>query len=202
MLLYANGDSHTAPWSYVNIIGEELASKFVNQAQGGCSNAGIIRRTRNYLKHTTPDLVIIGWSTWEREEWKYKDQYYNVNSSGYDRLPDELQKQYKQWVTRQTEKTLNKKSKYWHTEIYKLHQILERELIPHVFFNCMYNFFNARSHYPWNNCYIGPYDNDLSYYHWLKAQGATADEGYHYKTDGHQMWAKRVINYIKENKLL
>jgi|TARA_R110001632_G_C11197077_1_gene402782 hypothetical protein len=202
MLLYANGDSHTAPWSYVNIIGEELASKFVNQAQGGCSNAGIIRRTRNYLKHTTPDLVIIGWSTWEREEWKYKDQYYNVNSSGYDRLPDELQERYKQWVTKQTQKTLNKKSKYWHTEIYKLHQILERELIPHVFFNCMYNFFNARSHYPWNNCYIGPYDNDLSYYHWLKAQGATADEGYHYKTDGHQMWAKRVINYIKENKLL
>ena len=202
MLLYANGDSHTAPWSYVDILGEELAFEFVNQAQGGCSNASIIRRTREYIKHTIPDLVIIGWSTWEREEWEYKNQYYNVNSSGHDQLPDELQKQYKQWVTKQTQKTLNKKSKYWHTEIYKLHQILERELIPHVFFNCMYNFFNARPHYPWNNCYIGPYENDLSYYHWLKAQGATADEWYHYKTDGHRMWAKRVINYIKENKIL
>ena len=202
MLLYANGDSHTAPWSYVDILGEELAFEFVNQAQGGCSNASIIRRTREYIKHTIPDLVIIGWSTWEREEWEYKNQYYNVNSSGHDQLPDELQKQYKQWVTKQTQKTLNKKSKYWHTEIYKLHQLLERESIPHVFFNCMYNFFNARYHYPWNNCYIGPYENDLSYYHWLKAQGATADEWYHYKTDGHQLWAKRIIEYIKENKIL
>ena len=70
MLLYANGDSHTAPRSYIDIIGEEFAFEFVNQAQGGCSNASIIRRTRDYLKHTIPDLVIIGWSTWEREEWE------------------------------------------------------------------------------------------------------------------------------------
>ena len=29
MLLYANGDSHTAPWSYIDIIGEEFAFQFV-----------------------------------------------------------------------------------------------------------------------------------------------------------------------------
>jgi len=200
MLLYANGDSHTAPWSYVDIIGEELAFEFVNQAQGGCSNAGIIRRTRDYLKHTTPDLVIIGWSTWEREEWEHKNQYYNVNSSGYDRLPDELQTRYKQWVTKQTQKTLNKKSKHWHTKIFEFHQ--ELGTIPHVFFNCMYHFFNIKYTYPWGKSFIGPYNNDLSYYHWLKAQGCEADDWYHYKADGHRVWAKRLINYIKENKLL
>ena len=200
MLLYANGDSHTAPWSYVNIIGEELAFEFVNQAQGGCSNAGIIRRTRDYLKHTTPDLVIIGWSTWEREEWQHNDQFFNVNSSGYDVLPIELQDQYKDWVTTQTQKTLNKKSKHWHTKIFEFHQ--ELGTIPHVFFNCMYHFFNIKYTYPWGKSFIGPYNNDLSYYHWLKAQGCEADDWYHYKADGHRVWAKRLINYIKENKLL
>ena len=200
MLLYANGDSHTVPWSYVDIIGEELASQFVNQAQGGCSNAGIIRRTRNYLKHTTPDLVIIGWSTWEREEWQHNDQFFNVNSSGYDVLPIELQDQYKDWVTTQTQKTLNKKSKHWHTKIFEFHQ--ELGTIPHVFFNCMYHFFNIKYTYPWGKSFIGPYNNDLSYYHWLKAQGCEADDWYHYKADGHRVWAKRLINYIKENKLL
>ena len=200
MLLYANGDSHTAPWSYVDIIGEELAFEFVNQAQGGCSNAGIIRRTRDYLKHTTPDLVIIGWSTWEREEWQHNDQFFNVNSSGYDVLPIELQDQYKDWVTTQTQKTLNKKSKYWHTKIFEFHQ--ELGTIPHVFFNCMYHFFNIKYTYPWGKSFIGPYNNDLSYYHWLKAQGCEADDWYHYKADGHRVWAKRLINYIKENKLL
>ena len=200
MLLYANGDSHTAPWSYVDILGEELAAEFVNQAQGGCSNASIIRRTREYIKHTRPDLIIIGWSTWEREEWQHNDQFFNVNSSGHDVLPIELQDQYKDWVTTQTQKTLNKKSKHWHTKIFEFHQ--ELGTIPHVFFNCMYDFFNIKYTYPWGKSFIGPYNNDLSYYHWLKAQGCEADKWYHYKVDGHQMWAKRVINYIKENKIL
>ena len=48
----------------------------------------------------------------------------------------------------------------------------------------MYNFFNTTYEYPWGKCFIGPYDNDQSYYHWLKAQGCEADEWYHYKADG------------------
>lgn len=200
MLLYANGDSHTAPWSYVDIIGEELASEFVNQAQGGCSNAGIIRRTRDYLKHTIPDLVIIGWSTWEREEWEQDGKFYNVNSSGNDKLPIELQDKYKHWVTKQTQKTLNKKSIYWHTKIFEFHQ--ELATIPHVFFNCMYDFFNTKYIYPWGKCFVEPYDNDQSYYHWLKAQGCKADDWYHYKADGHRLWATRIMNYIKDNHII
>ena len=81
MLLYANGDSHTASWSYINIISKNFGAQHANQAVNGNSNASIIRRTRDYLRHTTPDLIIIGWSTWEREEWQYKDKYYSVNSS-------------------------------------------------------------------------------------------------------------------------
>ena len=60
MLLYANGDSHTSSWSYIDVIGENFGTEFVNQAIPGHSNTSIIRRTREYLKHTTPNLIIIG----------------------------------------------------------------------------------------------------------------------------------------------
>ena len=80
MFIYANGDSHTASWSYIDVIGKHFDAEYINQAVNGSSNESIIRRTRNYLKHNTPDLIIIGWSTWEREEWQYKDKYYCVNS--------------------------------------------------------------------------------------------------------------------------
>jgi hypothetical protein len=200
MLLYANGDSHTASWSYVDVIGENFGTEFVNQAFNGSSNASIIRRTRDYLKNTTPDLIIIGWSTWEREEWQQDDLYYNVNSSGHDDLPKELQSKYKKWVSTQTQQTLIAKSKHWHTKIFEFHQ--ELGAIPHVFFNCMYNFFNTTYEYPWGNCFIGPYDNDQSYYHWLKAQGCEANVWYHYNPDGHRLWASKLIDYIKDNHIL
>ena len=200
MLLYANGDSHTSSWSYIDVIGENFGTEFVNQAIVGSSNASIIRRTRDYLKHTTPNLIIIGWSTWEREEWHHNNKYYNVSSSGHDGLPDQLQSKYKKWVTAQTQEELIKKSKHWHTKIFEFHQ--ELGAIPHVFFNCMYNFLNTSYEYPWGKCFIGPYDNDQSYYHWLKAQGCEADEWYHYKEDGHRLWASKIMNYIKSNHII
>lgn len=200
MFLYANGDSHTASWSYIDVIGEHFDAEYINQAVNGSSNESIIRRTRNYLKQNTPDLIIIGWSTWEREEWQYKDKYYCVNSSGYEDLPDALQSRYKKWVTTQTQQTLIDKSKYWHSKIFEFHQ--EIQTIPHLFFNCMYDFFNVPTHYTWDKCYIGPYDNDQSYYHWLKAQGCKANPWYHYKADGHRLWATKVMNYIKDNHII
>ena len=200
MLLYANGDSHTSSWSYIDIIGENLGIEFVNQAIDGHSNTSIIRRTREYLKHTTPNLIIIGWSSWEREEWQYKGKYYKINSGGPHDFPNALKSRYKEYVSSQTQETLIDKSKYWHTKIFEFHQ--ELGAIPHVFFNCMYNFFNTTYEYPWGKCFIGPYDNDQSYYHWLKAQGCEADEWYHYKADGHRLWANRLMHYIKDNHIL
>ena len=199
-MIYLNGDSHTASWSYVDIIGENFGTNVVNEATIGSSNASIIRRTRNFLETKTPDLIIIGWSTWEREEWEYNGKFYNVNSSGHDVLPKALQSKYKDWIVKQNQKNLNKQSRYWHTKIFEFHQEIEH--IPHVFFNCMYDFFNTRYQYPWRECYIGPYDNNLSYYHWLKAQGCNTDDWYHFEEDGHQIWANRIVQYIKDNNII
>jgi hypothetical protein len=66
----------------------------------------------------------------------------------------------------------------------------------------MYDFFRPLNIYNWNNQYIGPYDNDSSYYWHLKNQGINADKWYHYCAAGHAECAKLLINYIKEYNLL
>jgi len=209
MTLYANGDSHTHAQllqphqKFCSIVANEFDLKVVNQAQGGASNARILRTTREYLANNpAPNLIIIGWSTWEREEWIYKGHYYNVNSSGHDALPSELHDVYKQWVTEQTSDTLNTKSQYWHQEIYKFHLELEQQNIKHLFFNCMYNFFEVAETMDWNNAYLGPYNNEQSYYWWLTGQGILADQWYHFGANGHCAWGSKLINYIKEHNII
>ena len=204
MILYVNGDSHSAGVGADKNFAQHLANRFnltlVNQASVGASNQKIIRTTREYLENNTPALVVIGWSTWEREEWLHQGQYYNVNSSGSESLPKELEEQYKTWVQEQNSDTMDTKSQHWHQEIYKLHQ--ELDSIPHVFFNCMYNFFSIQQQLNWNNRYLGPYNNDSSYYWYLKNHGYKTDEWYHYGADGHEIWAQVLINYIESNKII
>ena len=208
MILYVNGDSHSHAMQlqlnekFSSIVADAIEYDVLNAAQGGASNARIMRTTREYLDNNIPDLILIGWTTWEREEWQYQDQYYNVNSSGHDPLPTDLQQLYKHWVIEQTADTLYAKSQHWHNEIFKLHSELVQKNIKHVFFNCMYNFFQTNNQQDWSTNFIGPYDNNSSYYWWLTQQGFQADSWYHFGADGHRAWATRLIDYIQEHNIV
>jgi len=208
MILYVNGDSHSHGMrlhpneKFSSIVADAIGYDVVNVAQGGASNARIMRTTREYLNNNVPELILIGWTTWEREEWLYQGQYYNVNSSGHDPLPAELQQLYKHWVIELTADTLHAKSQHWHNEIFKLHLELVQQNIKHVFFNCMYNFFQTDNQQDWTTNFIGPYDNDSSYYWWLTQQGFQADSWYHFSADGHRAWATRLIDYIREHNIV
>jgi hypothetical protein len=202
-----NGDSHTVGSNttisdrFSNLVASAFDADNVNLAKVGGSNTRILRTTQEYINNNSVDLIVIGWTTWEREEWEYHSKYYDVNSSGHDVLPVELTDKYKNWVVKQTPETLISKSQKWHETIYNFHLELEQKNIKHLFFNCMYNFFQPLNEYNWSNQYIGPYDNNSSYYWNLKNQGIDADSWYHYGADGHAVWAKLLINYIKEHKL-
>jgi len=98
MILYVNGDSHSLgqdaggpDFSYGKFIADALGAKFICNAESACDNGSIIRRTKLYLETHTPDFIVIGWSTWEREEWVYDNTTYYVTSSGHDVLPKPLQ---------------------------------------------------------------------------------------------------------------
>ena len=208
MMLYVNGDSHCHAMrlqpheKFSSIVADAIGYDVLNVAQGGASNARIMRTTREYLDNNRPDLILIGWTTWEREEWFHQDQYYNVNSPGHDPLPTDLQQLYKHWVIEQNENTLYAKSQYWHNEIFKLHSELVQKNIRHVFFNCMYDFFQTDNQQDWTGNFIGPYDNNSSYYWWLTQQGFEADAWYHFGADGHRAWSTRLLDYIREHNIV
>jgi hypothetical protein len=106
VILYVNGDSHSAGAEAVNAhafacddplywalgrqphpdnervsYGCQLANMMYAvlhcDAESASSNHRIIRTTWEYLDAQSPDFVVIGWSTWERKE--FYDQATNLN---------------------------------------------------------------------------------------------------------------------------
>jgi hypothetical protein len=104
-------------------------------AESASSNARILRTTRAWLSQVGSDhpdpLVIIQWSTWEREEWLHNGVYYQVGSSGIDHVPQELQEKYRNYVIGTDWKL---KTEQAHKEIWTFHQQLTKQGIKHIFF--------------------------------------------------------------------
>lgn len=219
MILYVNGDSHSnghdaviqdfpnLEVSYGNVIAKKLGAELVCEAESGCSNDSIIERTLKYLETNTPDFVIIGWSTWERETWFWNGQPYNFTSSGTDSVHPMLQEFYKEWVVDSVKPHVQQqRERDAHTKIYLLHKLLQSKNIKHLFFNCYSFFFYNRQYndpkYYWGDNdinYIHPYDIKMTYYEWLKNQGfkPTNPKFFHYGVDGHQAWADFLLPKIK-----
>ena len=212
MKLYVNGDSHSAghdaggpEHSYGRHVADALAAEFTCEAVAGCSNDSIIARTLQYLDSNQPDLVIIGWSTWERETWYWQDQAYNITASGTDTVHPELVDKYKQWVidscTPEFQKLKEEKN---HNNIWNLHATLKERNIKHLFFNCYSHFFYTVAHnktrYDWGNNYVDPYDQNMTYYFWLEHQGykPANPRFYHYGPDAHIGWANFLLQQISK----
>ena len=222
MILYVNGDSHSAGAEAVNSfafaeddpnlrlsgrkphptnlavsygqkIADTLNYKLVCNAESASSNDRILRTTREYLKTTIPDLIIIGWSTWEREEWLHNDRYWQVNAGGIgDDWPDDVKQRYHAWIT---QIDYQQKQKKEHDKIWQLH--LELEDIPHLFFNS-YSSFDYTVKKDWDINYLAPYDQTQTYYQWLLDQGLKP-KNYHYGADAHLVWANRLTKIINES---
>ena len=167
MIIYVNGDSHSAgaelvkdycfaqddkkychlgrlphpeavPLTFTACLAYKLGCEYVLDAQSASSNDRILRRTLSYLEDNTNAFVIVGWTTWEREEVWYNDRYYQLTASGTDSVPAELEQEYKDWVAEQTNDTLRVKQEYWHNKIYNFHIDLQQKQIQHLFFNSMH----------------------------------------------------------------
>jgi hypothetical protein len=234
MILYVNGDSHTAAAEAVNphsfaeddpalfymgraphpenlavswgkLLSLALKSGFRCDAESGSSNARIIRTTREWLSGAGADffekLVIIQWSTWEREEWLHEGVYYQVNASGEDSVPDELYGRYRSYVVNVDWKT---KTQQAHDEIWAFHQELLAQHIPHVFFNGNNDFGSITDQKDWGLSYIGPYDPSNTYHAQLQATGieTVMPDSYHYGRDGHARWFKYLLDYLMTNKFV
>lgn len=219
MILYVNGDSHSygydaggPKFSYGQHIANHLGAEFVCQAKPGGSNPRIIRTTRAYLKNNKPDLIIIGWSGWEREEWEHNGYYFDVNGSGIDTqawplaTPDEIRERYKHWVVTTAVE--------WHEAEVRAHQLIKEfhyELkqleIPHLFFNCFSYFKQIPFDWlesNWGDNYIKPYDEDFTYYYWLENQGfkPSNPKFFHYGADAHLAWANFLLTKLPNESII
>jgi hypothetical protein len=240
MILYVNGDSHTAAGEAVNDYcfaeddpklwaygraphpdnlavswGQKLADRLCAtlhcDAESASSNSRILRTTYEYLKHHTPDLIMIGWTTWEREEWWHgpSNRYWQINAGGTGKdWPEDIKSRYKNWIVSLDQKTWVKCHRHWYQEIHKLHVELDTLGIKHLFFNCWHPkdnlFLEKLPSLDWADCYPGATDKNLTYVKWCQDTGFTPTKPgrYHFGADAHAAWAEFLYTKIVESCLL
>lgn len=171
-------------------------------AESASSNARIVRTTYEQLTGVQgmitrkPDLIVIGWSTWEREEWwdAETNRYWQVNAGGIGHdWPYNIKAQYKNYIANIDMHEAMANASY---RIWGLHQRLLDKKINHLFFNCFEPLSGVIEH-DWSGCYLNPYDPKYTYYNWLKENGfTTVNGGYHFGPDAHRAWAKFLYQTI------
>lgn len=189
------------PHTFGYKIATELNQPFFLEAESASSNDRILRTTRKTISETTNKnnmFVIIGWATFEREEWPYQDKHIQITASGTDTVPPEMEEEYKIWVMNQTEGVLDLKTQTWHDKIYDFHLELREQNIKHLFFNTYLYFDIVKEKLDWHNQYIDPYSQDSVYYYWCKKKGyKTRNNGYHYGADAHNAYFHYLLDKVK-----
>ena len=229
-ILYVNGDSNSAGAEAVNSYcfaeddplywalgrrphpdnervsyGCELANMLYAvlhcDAESASSNDRIIRTTYNYLENEdAPDLVVIGWSTWERQEWWHEptQRYWQVNAGGVGAdWPAEIKEMYKPYIANLD---YDRAVKHAHDKIYLLHKELDKLEINHIFFNT-FEPIRSSNYENWEGSYVEPYNPEYTYYNWLKARGfkTVRPDSYHFGPDAHHAWAEFLYqNYVQK----
>ena len=233
MILYINGDSHTAAAEAVNscafaeddptltqlgrtphpanlavswgrLLSLTLKAGFHCAAESASSNTRILRTTRDWLRQQRgldDIIVIIQWSTWEREEWLYDGVYYQVGASGTDGVPAEAAERYRNYIIGVD---WQRKTQEAHREIWEFHLELEQQNIKHVFFNGNNDFSQITDHHDWGHNYIDPYDAKQTYDSIIRAQGidTVAPNSWHFGKDGHSYFHRFMLQYIIANKFI
>ena len=234
MMLYVNGDSHTAAAEAVNphafaeddknlfylgraphpdnlavswgrLLAYTLKCTFRCDAESASSNSRIMRTTMEWLSGAGRDfadqLIIIQWSTWEREEWIWDDKYYQIGASGLDHVPAGLEPRYKEFVVNVD---WAQKTQRAHEEIWQFHKELQTQGIRHIFFNGNNDFSSIKKHHDWGPAYIAPYDPSKTYDAVIRSQGieTVMPNSWHFGRDGHSAFHRFILNYIINNKFV
>lgn len=185
--------------SFGRCLANHLSAEYINQSQAGCSNDRIIRTTREWLQHQDQFdniLVLLQWTTWEREEWWYNNEDYQVNASGIDHVPYELQDRYKNFVVNINWRDAEQQA---HNKIWQFHKELQSNNIKHLMFNGN-NFFQTSEKKDWGKSYIGPYQHESTYDFVLKNNGfkTVKSNSWHFGADAHCFWGKHLLQYAHE----
>ena len=173
-------------------------------AESASSNARIMRTTREWLDqnsdHLSDALIIIGWSTWERQEWVIDEVTYQITASGDDWLPPDHHDRYRQWIADLDWRAVTCEA---HDRIWQLHLDLESRGVRHLFFNGNNSFSRIHDTKPWGDCYIKPYEDLGTYDAILRANGykTVTPKSWHFGADAHCFWANFLLQYIEYHNI-
>lgn len=195
-------DNLKVSWGY--LLHKPLNAGFHCLAESASSNHRIIRTTKEYLQNYTGRdelFVVIGWSTWEREEWLIDGTYYQVNASGIDDVPESHQQRYKEFVANVNWEKCTVQA---HEDIWNFHNELKEKDIKHLFFNCNSHFSDLKDRKDWGTSYLAPYDYRETFDYWLTSQGHSkvSANSYHFGPDAHQAWKSKILRYVVDNELV
>ena len=233
MILYVNGDSHTAAAEAVNpyafaeddgqyfymgrvahpdnlavswgkLLSLSLRSGFHCAAESASSNTRIMRTTREWLANRTGSndvLIIIQWSTWEREEWLIDSTYYQINASGVDQVPKSHQQQYQEYIA---SIDWQKRTEQAHEEIWEFHKELDKKKIKHIFFNGNNDFSKIQKQRAWKKSYIAPYNPATTFDAIIRKQGfqTVALNSWHFGREAHSFFHRFMLKYVIDNNFI
>jgi len=170
VILYVNGDSHSAgaeavntycfaeddpkyrtlgrrphpdnlAVSYGQVLANRMNCKLICDAESASSNHRIIRTAWECILGGSPDFVVIGWSTWERKEFCDPDTGITWQVNAGGVGAD-----WPEWLKKQYPKFVAEldwanEMRHSHSKIHQFHLDLKRMGVPHLFFNT-YNYFD------------------------------------------------------------
>ena len=157
--------------TYGYFISQAMNQGFFCEAESGSSNDRILRTTKKFVNNTKDKnkiFLIIGWTSWEREEWKHGEDYLQVTASGTDSVPESMAEEYREWVLKQTMQELKRKELKWNQLISAFSDELTEQDIKHIFFHTQ------------------------EYTEYLLKQGFATTNN-HFGEDGHRAWASRLV---------
>lgn len=171
MILYVNGDSHSAgaeavntycfaeddsryrtlgrlphpdnlAVSYGQILADKMSCNLHCDAESASSNHRIIRTTWDYIKNQNPDFVVIGWSTWERKE--FQDLKTGIH---WQVNAGGVGADWPEWLKSEYPEFVRSidwgnEMRHSHSKVHQFHLDLQRRNIRHLFFNT-YSYFDA-----------------------------------------------------------
>lgn len=216
------GDSHSAgaeladpqTHSFAACLTNKLKASYVNHSEAGSSNTKILRNIEQKLSqwrshNQFPDLVVVGWTDFDRQDW-YVNQDYHTVYSMYINDPNGLDPDRTRFYLEHVKDNIpfiQQMIKFYNNQFYNLHCELQDLSINHIFFNAVQSLGQYKTlcyHHDWANHYVHPYEQKFAYVQWAEAQGFPhiTPGKFHFNADVHAQWADMLIDFINQHSLL
>ena len=183
--------------SYGNIIAQNLNAVLVCDAMSDQTNEQIAKRTLDYAINNKDSFIVVGWNTWEVENFDYDGTSY-VFSGGCNEndYPKELRKKYTEWKKDlYSEDRIAISEKKNHDVIWELHCRLTDLGVKHLFFNILAHFSTITDKKKWGNNFVYPYVMGNTMHKFCKN---SSSDDFHFNSLDHIKWAEFLLPKLNE----